>query len=115
MNQQAASKAQDIQHMVLWSIGGPVALVLALFLLSKVFIAAPVTNADSWVLGLGAVLHYCAHFGAVLTTPVIAAFGLLGLVRLRNAQVKRKALTLAVCACAFGLPLALLAALYIGK
>ncbi len=109
------SKAQDVQHMVLWSIAGPIALVLTLFLLSTVLLTIATPNSDSWVVGLGAVLHYCAHFGAVLAAPVIAGFGLLGLVKLPRMQVKHKVLTLSICALALALPLAFVGALYLSS
>jgi hypothetical protein len=115
LSHQAMSKAQDIQYMVLWSIGGPFALVLALFLLSAVFFSVATPSSDSWAVGAGAVLHYCARFRTVVVAPVAAAFGLLGLVKLRNAEVKHKALTLSVCATALAMPAALVGALYFGR
>jgi len=101
--------------MVLWSIAGPLALVLTLLLFGTVLAAISPPGSDSWVVLLAAVLHYCARFGAVLAAPVVAVFGLLGLVTLCRAQIKRKALTLGICAIAFALPLALVVALYLGS
>jgi len=106
------SKAHDVQYMVLWSIAGPIALVLTLFVFSTVLLTIATPNSDSWLVGLGAVLHYCARFAAVLAAPVIAGFSLLGLVKLRKTQVKHKALTLSICALALALPLAFAGALY---
>ncbi len=57
-------------------------------------------------------LYYCAHFGTILAAPVVTVFGLLGLARLSARQVKQKALTLAICAAASLLPVALLCVLY---
>ena len=109
------SKAQDLQHVVFWSIVGPVALVASLFLFSLLFLALPTANPDSWVIGVGAVLHYCTRFGAVIAAPVVTLFGLLGLLTLPNKQVKHKSLTLAICAAALAVPLAVVAALYVGR
>ena len=109
------SKAQDVQYIVLWSIAGPFAFVLTLFVVGTMLNSVSGPNTDSWLVGFGAVLHYCSRFAVVLATPVVAAFGLLGLVKLRKTQVKHKALTLGVCALALALPVLIGAALYIGN
>ena len=101
--------------MVLWSIAGPVLLVLALFILSSALLIFTTPNSNSWVVGVGSVLHYCARFGVAIVAPFIAVFGLLGLVKLRAAEVKHKALTLAICSAALAMPAALVGALYFGR
>jgi hypothetical protein len=108
------SKAQDLQYIVFWSIVGPVALVLSLLLLSKALLAFPSPQPDSWVIGLGAVLHYSSRFGLVIAAPVVAFFGLLGLVLLPRKTVEHKTITLCICAVAFVVPTTAVAAIYFG-
>jgi hypothetical protein len=108
------SKAQDLQYIVFWSIVGPIALVLGLFTLSAALLAIAPPQSDSWVTGLGAVLHYSSRFGLVIAAPVVAFFGLLGLVLLPRRALKRKALTLCICAAALAVPTATVGALYFG-
>ncbi len=108
------SKAQDLQYIVFWSIVGPVTLVLSLLLFSMVLLAFPSPHPESWVTGLGAVLHYSSRFGLVIAAPLVAFFGLLGLVLLPRTSVEHKTLTLCICAAAFTVPTATVAAIYFG-
>ncbi|PND36800.1 hypothetical protein C1O66_18040 [Paucibacter aquatile] len=108
------SKAQDLQYIVFWSIIGPVALVLSLFAFSAVLLAFAPPQSDSWVTALGVLLHYNSLFGLVIAAPVVAFFGLLGLVLLPRRSFRRKALTLCVCAAAFAVPTATVVAMYFG-
>ncbi len=97
------NRAQLLQRVVFWAIVGPFAVLVTGILLGRAILAADGPNSIRTISSIGFLLMYHSFVGAIVVVHLWAFFGSVGLLSLPWLSVKRKSLTLVVCAVAVGL------------